>query len=191
MTENVEWLMANHPHEAEPSALLPSDQQDDDTDYGDHWDDGWDEDASIQTQFSAFPVGGHHPGHGHFNMTLYEMINASTHTKTFAKLVSKFDDIVDILNKTTSSKHTVFVPTDKAFARFKHHKDIPDKILKRVLMYHIAPQQYSRHDVFSLRTIPTSLERAELGPYPQRICTQFGLKGLTLNFYASIVKSNL
>ncbi|OJD12382.1 hypothetical protein AJ78_07007 [Emergomyces pasteurianus Ep9510] len=190
MTENIDWLMANHPHEAESSAILPSDQDDDDIEYGDQWDDGWDEDSSIQPQFQTLHVGGHHPGHGHFNMTLYEMINASTHTKTFAKLVSKFDDIVEILNS-TSSKHTVFVPTDKAFAKFKHHTRVPDEILKRLIMYHIAPHEYSRRDVFSLRTIPTSLERADLGPYPQRICTQFGLKGLTLNFYASIVKSNL
>ncbi|PGH29748.1 hypothetical protein GX50_07502 [[Emmonsia] crescens] len=184
MSENIDWLMTNHPHGAESSGMLLSDQDDDD------WDDGWDEDSFIQPQSQTRHVGGHHPGHGHFNMTLYEMINASTHTKIFAKLVSKFDDIVDILNS-TSSKHTVFVPTDKAFAKFKRHRDVPDKILKRVIMYHIAPHQYSRRDVFSLRTIPTLLERAALGPYPQRICTQFGIKGLTLNFYASIVKSDL
>ncbi|KLJ10467.1 hypothetical protein EMPG_14152 [Blastomyces silverae] len=191
MTESISRLMANHPQRA---GILPTDQDLEDIEYGDDGNDRWDEDFLIEPQSQPHDDdddgGGHHPGHGHFNMTLYEMINTSTHTKTFAKLVSKFDDIADIL-KSTSSKHTVFVPTDKAFEKLRYHPDLPDKVLKKVIMYHIIPREYSKRELFFMNTIPTLLENTGLGPYPQRICTQFGLKGLTLNFYASIIKGNL
>ncbi|EQL35227.1 hypothetical protein, variant [Blastomyces dermatitidis ATCC 26199] len=188
MTEGLGCLMANYPQGA---GILPPDQDLEDIEYGDDGNDGWDEDFFIQPQSETHDERGHHPGHRHFNMTLYEMINTSTHTKTFARLVSEFYDVADIL-KSTSSKHTVFVPTDKAFEKLRyHHPNLPDKVLKKVIMYHIMPHEYSRRELFFMNTIPTMLENTGLGPYPQRICTQFGPKGLTLNFYASIIKGNL
>ncbi|OJD20425.1 hypothetical protein ACJ73_08239 [Blastomyces percursus] len=188
MTESIGWLMANHPQAA---GILPLDQDLEDIEFGDDGNDGWDDEFFTGPQSQTHDEGGRHPGHGHFNMTLYEMINASTHTKTFAKLVSKFDDIADIL-QSTSSNHTVFVPTDKAFEKLTYyHPDLPDKVLKKVVMYHIIPHEYSRRELFFRNTIPTLLQNTGLGPYPQRICTQFGLRGLTLNFYASIIKGNL
>ncbi|PGG96153.1 hypothetical protein GX51_07957 [Blastomyces parvus] len=186
-TERINRLMANNPLAA---GILPPDQDLEGIEYGDDGTDDWDQDPFRQPQPQTDDGWHPHPGHGHFNMTLYEMINASTHTTTFAKLVSKFDDIADLL-KSNSSNHTVFVPTDKAFAKLKHHPDLPDKVLKKVIMYHILPREYSKRELFSLNTIPTLLENTGLGPYPQRICTQFGRRGLTLNFYASIVQSNL
>jgi hypothetical protein len=130
------------------------------------------------------------PHHGKSNLTIYEMIKASNHTTIFAELVSEFDDIVKRLNS-TSANYTLFVPIDEAFAKFKHHPKPPKEYLKKFVTYHISAQLYPAQRVFFSRTIPTLLEQHELGPYPQRISTQFGPRGLSLNFLARIVKSNL
>ncbi|PGH08653.1 hypothetical protein AJ79_05935 [Helicocarpus griseus UAMH5409] len=185
-SENIGRLI-EQPHKVD---ILPFEPDDEGVEHGGDWDNDWEDNYSIQSHPDAQLRGGHHPGHGHFNMTLYEMIKSSSHTKIFAKLVDKFDDVVDILNS-TSSNHTVFIPTDKAFEEFRGHPHVSDKLIKKVIMYHIAPEQYPTQRVFTSRTVPTLLEPHELGHYPQRICTQFGLKGLTLNFFVSIIKSNL
>jgi hypothetical protein len=130
------------------------------------------------------------PHHGKPNLTIYEMIKASNHTTIFAELVSEFDDIVKRLNS-TSANYTLFVPIDEAFAKFKHHPKPPKEYLKKFVTYHISEQLYPARRIFFSRTIPTLLEQDELGPYPQRISTQFGPRGLSLNFLARIVKSNL
>ncbi|EEH06311.1 fasciclin domain family [Histoplasma capsulatum G186AR] len=191
MAESIDWLLENHPHEAE---ILQLDQDFDLYNCGsDDGDDGRKEDSFILAQPQTRHAGGnreYHPDYGHFDMTLYEMINSSTHAKIFAEYISRFDDIVDLL-QSTSSKLTVFVPTDEAFTEIKSQSNPADRLIKRAMLYHILPGEYSRKDLFSSRTMPTLLESADLGHYPQRIGTQFGPKGLTMNFRSSIIGSDL
>ena len=124
------------------------------------------------------------------NLTLYEMINKSEHSTVFAKLVSEFDDIVKELNS-SSSTHTVFVPTDEAFEKYSHVPKPPKEYLRSFIEYHIAPDVLPLRKVFSSRTIPTLLEQSELGPYPQRISIQLDLRGLMLNYMSHPIRPNI
>ncbi|KMU91799.1 hypothetical protein CIHG_09672 [Coccidioides immitis H538.4] len=58
--------------------------------------------------------------HGDPEKTTYQLINSTKRTKLFAKLVSQFDDIVDLLNS-TKENHTVLVPRDKALQKAMNH----------------------------------------------------------------------
>lgn len=63
---------------------------------------------------------GHHDHHGHHdhkpNMTVYQLISESKYTTKLAKLINKYDDLVEALNG-TSANFTVFAPTDYAFEK--------------------------------------------------------------------------
>ncbi|PGH26368.1 hypothetical protein AJ80_01865 [Polytolypa hystricis UAMH7299] len=177
MIKNVERIADQHYQGAKSGEILVATDKDEYAKSLDDDDDPWFE-----------PDGHHH--HGKPNKTIYQLIGDAPHTTIFAKLVSQFDDIVDCLNS-TSSNHTLFVPVDDAFKKFKHHPHLPKDMLKDFVLYHIAPGLYSPHHVFGSRTIPTELNQSELGPYHQRISTHLGLRGFTLNFYAHIVKGNI
>lgn len=124
------------------------------------------------------------------NQTIYQMITTSPHTKTFAKMVSEFDDIVHTLNS-TSANSTVYIPPNKALEKFKDCPYLSRSYLKKLIQYHISPKPYTRRDLFSSLTVPSLLEQDELGHYPQRISIKLGLFGLSLNSMAWIKKSNL
>lgn len=171
--KNIEWAIGKQSDRVELAQTVVEHDLDISTD----------DSGSYQVE-SLF--GSHKPHH-----TIYEKIKKNKHSKIFAKLVDEFDDIVKKLNS-SSSTHTVFVPSDKAFKKFHRHPRPPKEFLKAFVEYHISPECLSAKKIFSMRTIPTCLEdHKELGHYPQRISTQFGLRGLTLNFLSHIVKSNI
>lgn len=133
----------------------------------------------------------HRPEHdGKPEKTIYQLISTSEHTKIFAHVISKFDDVVSYLNS-TQANHTVFVPVDRAFKIFKGHEPkIPKEYILKWLHYHIAPGVFTTPSFFAARTVPTLLKQGD-GVHPQRINTRFGFRGFTLNYYSHIIKSNI
>jgi len=127
------------------------------------------------------------------NMTIWEMISKSKYTTRLAKLVSEFDDLVDMLNG-TSSNITLFAPTDAAFEKIPHHhKKKPSKeLIKNVLAYHVSPGFYPAHRVLFTHTIPSAYNEKRLGGEPQRLRVGLGLfKGLNINFFSKIVAADI
>jgi uncharacterized surface protein with fasciclin (FAS1) repeats len=137
----------------------------------------------------------HHkkPHHHHKpKLTVYELINSSKYTTKLAKLINEYDDLVALLNGTTSN-FTIFAPTDKAFAKIPHHGDKkPSKdLILKVLSYHVSPDFYPAGRVLASHTIPTALDGEGLGKQPQRLRVGLSLKGLTINFYSRVVAANI
>jgi uncharacterized surface protein with fasciclin (FAS1) repeats len=130
----------------------------------------------------------HHPPHHHKpNLTLYELISKSKYTTKVAKLIDEFPEIVEALNG-TAHNYTVFAPIDKAFKKIPKHAPKPSKeILKAFLEYHASKEFFPAGRVFASTTIPTALKGEAIGGFPQRLSTQFGLRGLTINFYSRVV----
>lgn len=129
----------------------------------------------------------HPPHHGPPNQTVYELISKSKYTTTLAKLINDYPDLVELLNG-TKANYTVFAPTDAAFEKIPKHAPKPSKEqLKKILTYHVSPEFYPAGRVLVTRTIPTALEAEHIPNRPQRVSTQIGFKGLTVNFYARIV----
>jgi uncharacterized surface protein with fasciclin (FAS1) repeats len=149
-------------------------------------------DVPLRKQPDFTNIGEQTDGHdgGDKELTVYQIISQNEHTKVFAKILSEFDDLVDKLNSTDSS-YTVFVPGDGAFKRFHHHPTPPKKFLKAFLEYHIVNKSLPIEEIFKSKTIPTYLHQEELGPYPQRISTQLGLRGISLNFMAHFIRRNI
>jgi len=136
----------------------------------------------------------HHGGpHHKSNLTVYELISKSNYTTRLTKLINEFPDLVDALNS-TEANFTIFAPTDRAFERIpEHHKKPSKEVLKAVLSYHVSPDFYPAGRILASRTIPTLLRSAGLGvkPLPQRLSTNIGFRGLTVNFYSRIVAVNI
>jgi uncharacterized surface protein with fasciclin (FAS1) repeats len=129
----------------------------------------------------------HHPHHGPPNMTVYELIAKSKYTTKLAKAINEFPDLVELLNG-TKANYTVFAPTDRAFEKIpKNAPKPPKEVLKKILTYHVSAEFYPAGRVLAGRTIPTALEAEYIGKVPQRLSTQIGLRGLTVNFYSRIV----
>ncbi|KAI9744506.1 MAG: hypothetical protein M1818_002035 [Claussenomyces sp. TS43310] len=135
----------------------------------------------------------HHkkPHHGHHHKpskTVYELINESKYTTKLAKLINKYDNLVEALNGTsTEANFTIFAPTDKAFEKLpKHHKDIPDDVIYQALLHHVSSDFYPAGRVLLSHTIPTMRKESGLGD-SQRLRVGLGLKGLAVNFYSRIV----
>jgi uncharacterized surface protein with fasciclin (FAS1) repeats len=121
------------------------------------------------------------------------LIAGSNYTKTLAKLISEYPDLVSALNS-TKANYTVFAPTDKAFAKIPDHAPKPSKEqLKAILSYHVLPDVYTAGRVLYTHTAPTLLKGEHLSskPEPQRVAFKFTLRGLTVNFYARIVAVNI
>lgn len=129
----------------------------------------------------------HPPHHGKPNKTVYELINESKYTTELAKLINKNEELVTLLNGTTSN-FTVFAPIDSAFKKIPDdHKEPSKEFIEKLLTYHVSPDFYPAGRVLVTRTIPTALGGEYLGGEPQRLSTQISLRGLTVNFYARIV----
>lgn len=125
----------------------------------------------------------HPPHHGPPNQTVYELISKSKYTTKLAKAIDEFPDLVDLLNGTTAN-FTVFAPTDRAFEKIPEHAPKPSKkFLKKLLTYHVSPDFYPAGRVLASRTIPSALNAEDIGGNPQRLATEIGFKGLTVNFY--------
>lgn len=134
---------------------------------------------------------GHHDPHGHHgpkpNKTVYELIAENKYTTKLAKLINEYDDLVTLLNG-TAANYTVFAPIDSAFDKIPEDAPKPSKEeLKRVLLYHTSSDYYPARRVLVTRTIPSSLSEDTLGGEQQRLSTNIGLKGLTVNFYSRII----
>jgi len=120
-------------------------------------------------------------------MTVYELIAKSKYTTKLAALLDDYPDLVEALNG-TSHNYTVFAPTDKAFEKIPKHAPKPSKeFLGNLLKYHVSPEFFPAGRVLVSKTIPTALKSEALGGFPQRLSTQVGLRGLTVNFYARVV----
>ncbi|KAL1965446.1 hypothetical protein VTN77DRAFT_5702 [Rasamsonia byssochlamydoides] len=132
----------------------------------------------------------HHGGDGKPNQTIYELISQNEHTRIFAKIINEFDEAVDYLNS-TKANYTVFVPVDAAFKKFQNHPKPPKEFILKWLKYHISPEVYTRRAFFSAQTVPTLLQEENNSTNPQRISTQVGFRGLTLNFHSHVVRSNI
>jgi len=139
----------------------------------------------------------HHgrPGHGRphhrVNQTVYELISKSKYTTRLAKLLDEYPDLVKMLNG-TKANYTVFAPTDRAFEKIPKHAPKPSKKeLERILTYHVSPDFYPAGKILVTRTIPTALEAEYIKDVPQRLSTQIGFRGLTVNFYARVVAADI
>jgi uncharacterized surface protein with fasciclin (FAS1) repeats len=130
----------------------------------------------------------HHPPHHHApNETIWQLISKSKYTTKLAKAVGEFPDLVATLNS-TKANYTLFAPTDSAFEKIpKHAPKPPKKFLEKILSYHVSPEFYPAGRILVSRTVPTALKAEFIGDVPQRLSTQVGLKGLTVNFYSRVV----
>jgi hypothetical protein len=132
-----------------------------------------------------------HPHHGKPNMTIYQLISGSKYTTKLAKLIDEFDDLVQLLNG-TAANYTVFAPTDKAFEKIPDKAPKPSKeFLKKLLTYHVSSDFYPARRILATRTIPTLFKGKELGGEPQRLSTNIGFRGLTINFYSRVIAANI
>ncbi|KAK4569641.1 hypothetical protein LTR86_003406 [Recurvomyces mirabilis] len=137
----------------------------------------------------------HGPPHrrGPPNETVYELISSSKYTTKLAKLINKYDDLVETLNS-TKANYTIFAPTDKAFEKIPDHAPEPSKEqLKAILSYHVVDGLYPAARVLVSHTAPTLLEGKHLSKEkkPQRVAFKITLRGLTVNFYSRIIAVNI
>lgn len=124
------------------------------------------------------------------NMTVYELIANSKYTTKLAALINEFEDLVQILNG-TAANYTVFAPIDSAFEKIPEHAPKPSKEeLKKVLLYHTSKDYYPAGRVLVTHTVPTLLVGEDIGGEAQRLSTNIGLRGLTVNFYSRIIAIN-
>lgn len=130
---------------------------------------------------------GHHGGHYKPNQTVYELISKSKYTTRLAKLINEYPDLVLLLNG-TAANYTVFAPIDKAFEKIPEDAPKPSKEdIKKVLLYHVSSDFYPAGRVLVTHTIPSSLSEKTLGGELQRLSTNIGFRGLTVNFYSRII----
>ncbi|RMZ91976.1 hypothetical protein DV736_g800, partial [Chaetothyriales sp. CBS 134916] len=137
----------------------------------------------------------HPPHHGKPNETVYEIISRSQYTTKLAAAINEFPDLVDLLNG-TKANYTIFAPTDRAFEKIpKHAPKPPKEFLKKLLTYHLSTEFYPIGRVFASRTIPTALDAEFLSSkdhtVSQRLSTQIGFRGLTVNFYSHVVSVDI
>ena len=132
----------------------------------------------------------HPPHHGKPNETVYQIIANFKHSTKLTKLINLFPEVVELLNS-TASNFTIFAPVDSAFEKIpKHGKRPSDEIMKKVLLYHVAPGVFPAGRVLYEHTVPTALEEPMLDA-PQRIAARLSLRGPTLNFYSRIFAPNV
>ena len=124
------------------------------------------------------------------NMTVYELIANAKYTTKLAALINEYEDLVQLLNG-TAANYTIFAPIDRAFEKIPEHAPKPSKEqLKKILLYHISKEYYPAGRVLVTHTVPTLLVGEEIGGEAQRLSTNIGLKGLTVNFYSRIIGIN-
>ncbi|EEP79649.1 predicted protein [Uncinocarpus reesii 1704] len=132
---------------------------------------------------------GHHGHCEHPDKTTYQLMSSKKETSLFANIISQFEDIVDLLNS-TEKNHTVLAPRTQSLEKVVNCHP-PKEYVKKFVQYHILEEPKTLSGIFHTRTIPTLLEQDELGDHAQRISTQFGVTGLTINYISRIVKPNL
>ncbi|KAL8716161.1 MAG: hypothetical protein Q9220_000066 [cf. Caloplaca sp. 1 TL-2023] len=121
------------------------------------------------------------------NMTIYQLVASSKYTTKLAAAINEYPDLVALLNGTITN-YTVFAPIDSAFEKIPEDAPKPSKeFLKKVLLYHVSPEFYPAGKVLVTHTVPTALTVETVGIGPQRVSTNIGLKGLTVNFYSRII----
>lgn len=157
-------------------------------------------DVSKQVQQTGFDAGswldsntnlGHHGSHDKPNQTVYELIASSKYTTKLAAAINEFPDLVTLLNGTLAD-YTVFAPVDSAFEKIPEHAPKPSKeTLEKILLYHVSPEYYPAAKVLVTHTVPTALTVDTVGIGPQRLSTNIGLKGLTVNYYSRIIAINI
>ncbi|MCJ1311271.1 hypothetical protein MMC25_004942 [Agyrium rufum] len=156
--------------------------------YESHKPDGFDASAWLESaqETVADRPHGKKPHHAP-NQTVYQLIASSKYTTKLAGLVDEFPDLVQLLNG-TAANYTVFAPIDSAFEKIPEGAPKPSKeVLKKVLTYHVSSDFYPAGRVLVSHTIPTLFKAELIGGEAQRVSTNIGLKGLTVNFYSRIV----
>ncbi|VUC28467.1 unnamed protein product [Clonostachys rosea] len=124
------------------------------------------------------------------DLTIYELIQLSNHTKKFAKALDKFPHVVKILNG-TETNHTLFVPIDEAFEHLPDHEPPSKEYIEAALKYHIGLGDYPVPRLLSTNTLPTAYNERGLGGEPQRLRTRVSLAGVTVNFYSKVVAADI
>ncbi|CAG9942974.1 unnamed protein product [Clonostachys rosea f. rosea IK726] len=124
------------------------------------------------------------------DLTIYQLIQLSNHTKKFVKALDKFPDVVKILNG-TEANHTLFVPIDEAFEHLPHHEPPSNEFIEAALKYHIGVGNYAVPRLLSTNTLPTAYNEKGLGGEPQRLRTRVSLAGVTVNFYSKVVAADI
>ncbi|KAL8808540.1 MAG: hypothetical protein Q9182_000091 [Xanthomendoza sp. 2 TL-2023] len=125
------------------------------------------------------------------NQTIYQLISTSKYTTKLAAAINEYPDLVVLLNGTIAN-YTLFAPIDSAFEKIPDKAPKPSKeFLKKVLLYHLSPEFYPAAKVLVTTTVPTALTVDTVGIGPQRVSTNIGLRGLTVNFYARIIAINI
>ena len=149
----------------------------------------YDTDAWLATELET---SNGHKGHNKKpNLTVYQLISESKYTTKLAGLINEYDDLVQLLNG-TAANYTIFAPIDKAFEKIPDKAPKPSKeLLKKVLTYHVSSDFYPAGRVLVSHTVPTLLTGELLGGNPQRLSTNIGLRGLTVNFYSRIIAINI
>ena len=153
-------------------------------------------DISQKVQQTGFDAGswvesttniGSHGHHDKPNQTVYELIISSKYTTKLAAAIDEYPDLVVLLQGTLAN-YTVFAPIDSAFEKIPKDAPKPSKeALKKILLYHISPEFYPAGKVLVTHTVPTALTVDTVGIGPQRLSTNIGLRGLTVNFYSRII----
>lgn len=126
------------------------------------------------------------------NLTIYEIISKSNHTKKFLHAVNKYKDVVELLNNTKGDNaYTLFVPTDEAFEDIpEDHEKPTDEFIQKAIRYHIGVGAYPAARIVATHTIPTAYKEKFLGDQPQRLRTNVGLSGVRVNVYSKVVAAD-
>ena len=144
--------------------------------------------AEAELKAKEFKESGKHGHHKHKpNKTIYQLISESEYTSRLTALVDEYPDLVSTLNG-TAANYTLFAPINKAFEKVPEHAPKPSKEqLKDILLYHVSGEFYPAGRVLVTHTVPTLLDAEYIGGRPQRLSTNIGFKGLTVNFYSRII----
>lgn len=144
------------------------------------------DESGLDLDFSA-------SGYDLHNLTIYQILEKSNHTKKFFKAVNKYGDIVKLLNETKGDDfYTLFVPTDEAFEHIpKHHEKPSDEFIQNAIRYHIGLGVYPAERILTTHTLPTAYKEKLLGDQPQRLRTSVGLSGVRINVYSKVVVADV
>ena len=143
--------------------------------------------VDVESKLERFEELGKKGHHHKPNKTIYELVSESKYTTKLAALINEYDDLVKILNG-TAANYTLFAPIDSAFDKIPDKAPKPSKEeLLDILLYHASSEFYPAGRVLVTHTVPTLLDGKDIGGKPQRLSTNIGFKGLTVNFYSRII----
>lgn len=143
----------------------------------------------IHDELAEATNGGHRDFPDH---TIYQLISESKYTTKFAKLVDEHEDIVKLLNSTSSHNLTLFAPVDEAFEDIPEHHEKPSKeFVEDLIKYHIGIGEYRAKRILGTNTIATALNEKYLGDEHQRLRTSVGLSGVSVNFYSRVIAADI